>query len=140
VEYHRRGSCRRAAVRSQRAVSIRVKLRPFVPVLSVALLTLLSACSGRPPPLGSGLPKTFGPSKYFDTRLKDRFPIGSDVAGLLAELRDEGFVVKGGPEPDQASARYETHGLVCRESWAVHWRAEQGKLVAIGGSHDQACL
>jgi hypothetical protein len=119
---------------------IDVNPRSSVMVFSVALLALLSACSDRSPPLGSGLPKTFGPSTYFDTRLKERFPIGSDAAGLLAELRNEGFVVKGGREPGQFSAGYKAHGLVCRESWVVHWTAEQGKIATIGGSHDQACL
>jgi len=103
-----------------------VNPRSSVAVFSVALLALLSACSDRSPPLGSVLPKTFGPSTYFDTRLKDRFPIGSDAARLLAELRKEGCMVKAGREPDQFSARYEAHGLLCRESWAVHWTAEQG--------------
>jgi hypothetical protein len=140
MEYHRHGSCGRAAVTSHRPVFISVNPRSSVTVFSVALLALLSACSDRSPPLGRGLPETFGPSPYFDTRLKERFPIGSRAATLLAELFNEGFVVKGDREPDQFSARYEAHGLVCRDSWAVHWTAEQGKIAAIGGSHDQACL
>lgn len=107
----------------------------------VTLLVLLSACSDRAPPLGRGLAETFAAdAPYFATRLKERFPIGSDANKLVTELRNEGFVVQGDREPDQFSARYEARGLVCRESWAVHWTADQGKIAAIGGSHNQACF
>ena len=51
-----------------------------------------------------------------------------------------GFVIKGAREPEQFSARYEAHDLVCKESWTVHWTAEQGKVAAIEGAYDQACL
>jgi hypothetical protein len=91
--------------------------------------------------LGRGLPETFGPAApYFDTRLKERFPVGSDATKLVTELRNEGFAVKGAREPNQFSARYQAHGLVCKKSWTVHWTAEQGKIAAISGSHNQACL
>lgn len=116
------------------------------PVSSVALfatvlLVLLSACSDRAPPLGRGLPKTFGPSDpSFGTRLRERFPIGTDAVKLTTELRNEGFVVSGSREPGKFSARYEAHSLVCKESWAAQWTAEQGKIAAIDGSHHQACL
>jgi len=110
-------------------------------LIGVALLVLLSACSDRAPPLGRGLPETFGPTApYFDTRLKERFPVGSDATRLLTELRNEGFAVKGDREPNQFSARYQAHGLVCKKSWTVYWTAEQGKIAAISGSHNQACL
>lgn len=109
-------------------------------LIGVPLLVLLSACSDRAPPLGRGLPETFGPTApYFDTRLKERFPVGSDAVKLVTELRNEGFTVKGGRDPNQFSARYEA-GLVCKKSWAVYWTAEQGKIAAISGSHNQACL
>ena len=115
--------------------------RSSAPLIGLALLVLLSACSDQAPPLGRGLPETFGPAApYFDTRLKKRFPIGSDATKLVTELRNEGFAVQGGREPNQFSARYQAHGLVCKKSWAVYWTAEQGKVAAISGSHDQACL
>ena len=108
-------------------------------VLALSLLTLLSACD-RPPPLARGLPLSFGPTQYFDARLKKRFPIGSDASKLMSELRIEGFEINGGREPYQFSARYEVHDLACRESWAVYWAAEQGKIATIGGDSRQTCL
>lgn len=113
-----------------------------MPAATLSLVVLLSACSARAPPLGRGLAETFDPaSPYFGTRLKERFPVGSDAAKLFAELRNEGFVVEAGREPDELSARYEAYeNLVCKESWVVHWRAEHGRIASISGSHNQACL
>lgn len=109
----------------------------------VTLLVLLSACSDRAPPLGHGLPETFAPNApYFDTRLKERFPIGSDATKLVTELHNERFKVKGAGIPGRFSARYEflDMDMACRESWTVHWTAEQGKIAAVGGRYEQACL
>ena len=136
MEYYRHSRYGRVAV-----TSVGVNPRSSVAVFGVALLALLSACSDRSPPLGRGLPKTFGPAApYFDMRLKERFPIGSDAATLVTELRNEGFVIRDGRQPYQFSARYQAHDLVCKESWTVHWTAEQGKIATIGGSNEQACL
>lgn len=127
-----------------RACSASFRTRPASVMMAVtlAMVALLSGCSDRTPPLGRGLPKTFGPAPYFDTRIKERFPIGSDAAKLASELHNERFKVKGAGIPGQFSARYEflDMDMACRESWTVHWTAEQGKIAAIGGTYEQACL
>jgi hypothetical protein len=47
--------------------------------LAVFSVLLISACSDSTPPIGRGLPKSFGPTPDFDRRIKERFPVGSDA-------------------------------------------------------------
>ena len=110
-------------------------------LLAMLLILLLTACS-RAPPLGRELPRNFDTSStYFDQRVKQRFPIGSDEAKLVVELRKEGFDITLGPSlPHQHSATYETHDLACRESWTVDWAGSQEKITDIEGQYRQVCL
>jgi hypothetical protein len=49
-----------------------------VGILCVAVAAaLLAACPNSPPPIGRGLPRTFGYTPAFAERLKDHFPVGS---------------------------------------------------------------
>src|ERR1700734_1508685 len=101
-------------------------------VLLMALCALvLAACSDPVPAIGRGLPKTFAEAApYFDNRIKERFPIGSDEETLRAELHGEGFTIKELHDPSsryRLSALYEGHDLACKESWNVQWTAEGGK-------------
>jgi hypothetical protein len=113
-------------------------------VLAVLSALLLSACSDPTPLIGQGLPKSFGPTPEFDRRIRQRFPIGSDEAVLLAELRSERFAIK---ETHDLSSRYrftalyEAHEVVCKESWTVQWTAEQGRISNIAGEYSgEICL
>lgn len=105
---------------------------------------LLSGCSNPTPPLARGLPKSFGPTPDFDSRVKQLYPIGSDEAVLLAELRNERFAIK---ETHDLSSRYrftalyEAHEVACKESWIVQWTAAQAKIAAIEGTYSgKLCL
>ena len=101
-------------------------------------------CSDPTPPIGRDLPKTFAPNDtYFDRRIKQRFPIGSDEENLLAELRSERFTTKETHDPSsryRLSALYESHDLACKESWTIQWIAEQGKIKDIEGKYIQSGL
>jgi hypothetical protein len=112
--------------------------------LAVFWALLLSACANPTPLIGRGLPKTFGPTPDFDRRIKQRFFIGSDERNLLAELRTERFTIRETHDPSSRyrfSAVYESHELVCRESWTIQWTAGQGRIVDIEGRYSgQLCL
>jgi hypothetical protein len=111
----------------------------------VALLCFgVAACTKPTPPIAQGLPKDFGPTPYFDGRVKERFPIGSNEVSLLAELRDERFEIKETNELSsdyRLSARYEVQNFPCTETWTVLWTAEQGRITDIKGRYSgQICL
>jgi hypothetical protein len=113
-------------------------------MLLAALLTVLLTACGRAPPLGKGLPRNYDPgSPYFDQRVKQRFPIGSDEARLVVEIRKEGFDIKKVPAPlgrYQHSALYEAGDFACRESWTIDWATAQGKITSIEGRYRHVCL
>jgi hypothetical protein len=112
--------------------------------LFAALAMLLSAaCSNSEPPIGRGLPKTFGYTPAFEERLRQRFPIGSDEQKLLVEIRSEKFriqEVKDPSAPQRFSARYDASEGACREEWTIQWAAEQGKITDITGLNRQICF
>jgi hypothetical protein len=104
--------------------------------LAVSLAFLLSACSDSPPPMATGLPKSFGPTPDFDIRIKQRFPIGSDEGNLLTELRVERFVIVESHDPAipyKRSALYENHNFPCKETWSIQWTADKGKITEMVG-------
>jgi hypothetical protein len=114
-----------------------------VPVFGLMTL-LLSGCSDPTPPIGRDLPKTFAPNApYFDNRVKQRFPIGSNEETLEKELREEQFVVSETSDPSsnyRHSAVYEGKDGACKESWIVRWTANEGKITATEGRFSQVCM
>jgi len=113
-------------------------------VVASALATLLVGCSKTVPPIGRGLPTTFGFTPAFEQRLRERFPIGSDEGRLIAELRSEKFVfgeVQDPPSRYRSSARYEaSHGPFCKGEWQIYWTAPQGIITEIGGMNREVCF
>lgn len=92
-------------------------------LLAVLSPLLLSACSDPVPAIGRELPRTLAQAApYFDERIKQRFPVGSDEDRLLVELRKERFSVletRDPPSHYQRSAVSDHHDLVCREIWRI---------------------
>jgi len=109
-----------------------------------ALATLLMGCSSAEPPIGRGLPTSFGFTPAFEQRLKERFPVGSDERRLIAELRNEKFTlgeVRNPPGRYRSSALYEaSHGPFCKGEWQIYWTASQGIIIEIGGMNREVCL
>lgn len=110
-----------------------------------ALALCLSACAGSPPPIGRNLPSEFAKARpAFDERVKTRFPVGSLVSDMLAELNRESFRVDTPAAESLAdykfSATHETHNIACRVSWTVWWNAEAGRIVAVEGDYGASCL
>ena len=104
---------------------------------SIAILVVfLSACANKVPELGRDLPRSWSDqTPYFDERIKHRFPIGSDKAALVDELRREGFSVRKTTETERwfrHVAVYDQQGP-CRETWSVAWDDDQTKLTNIEG-------
>ena len=116
-------------------------MRISIQILSIVLL--LSACANKAPELGKGLPRSWSDqTPYFDARVKQRFPIGSDKDTLVNELRREGFSMQetnGSQRQFRYVAIYDQQGP-CRETWSVAWDDDQTKLTNIEGRYRQVCL
>jgi hypothetical protein len=111
---------------------------------SIAILVLLlCACTNKVPELGMGLPRSWADrTPYFDARVKQRFPIGSDKDTLANELRREGFSVRETNDSQgqfRHVAVYDQQGP-CRETWSVAWDDDQTKVTHIEGRYSQVCL
>lgn len=123
------------------------RLRSFTATFYVwwtlALASLLVGCSNKEPPLGHGLPMTFGFAPAFEQRLRERFPVGSDEARLLAELRSENFSLgKLAPTGDyRCSVLYAaSNGPFCKGERQIYWTAAQGIITEIGGLNREICF
>ena len=109
-------------------------------------------------PIAANLPGVYQlASVEFRKRIRERFPIGSQEADMIRELRSQGFIE---PEPrtepvwwdreDNALSqgtiptRYMTlqkPGLPCRLVWNVVWQtAEGGALSAIYAEYHGVCM
>jgi len=113
-------------------------------MFGLALATLLVGCSNSEPPIGRGLPITFGFTPAFEQRVRERFPVGSDERQLITELNNENFTLGRVSDPSSRyrnSAQYETSaGLFCKDEWQIYWSAPQGLILEIGGVNREICL
>jgi hypothetical protein len=113
-------------------------------MLASALATLLVGCSNAEPPIGLGLPTTFGFTPAFEHRLRERFPVGSDERRLIAELRNEKFTLGEIHDPSsryRSSARYEaSHCPFCKGEWQIYGTASKDIIIEIGGMNREVCL
>jgi hypothetical protein len=111
---------------------------------SVCAALVLCACANPAPPIAQGLPKSFGPTPEFDTRIKERFAVGSDEGQMIAELHAEKFTIEEIHDLSsqyRRSAHYESAEFPCKETWTVRWIAEQGRISGIEGRYSgQLCL
>jgi hypothetical protein len=119
--------------------------------MPLLLCLCLCGCSSEPP-LAVGLPKPeyneYSDDYYFDARVKQRFPIGSDEQKLVAELRAEKFKLyeyhdSSGRYDYQHEADYRGRGGLaepCDYVWAIWWSAREGRLTEIKGFVQHPCL
>jgi hypothetical protein len=117
-------------------------MRRNIPLVILTALCV-SACVDSPPELGSGLPTNFQQARpYFDQRVKERFPVGSDETRLLAALHRQHFAISqsGNSSGYPNSARYEANQIVCKLTWIISWSAEEGRIKEIAGDYGDVCL
>ena len=117
----------------------------YVRIATLCAALLLPACMTRPPPpIARDLsPKPDEARSQFDERIRQRFPTGSDEAGLLAELRKEGFKIwyRNDPADKYGShAEYEGGRFPCDHHWSVSWTASAGKITDIASYYQTVCL
>lgn len=126
-----------------RGRSLRYLLYGFLALAALAFLNLERILFGipwptpDPPEIARGLSREIGRAGVeFDTRLKQRFPPGTAVEDLVAQLTEQGFRV------DLASRRaFISYGnIACDIEWWVEWRDERGALREISGGHGASCV
>jgi len=104
----------------------------------------LAGCVSKPPPIARGLSHNIHDAQSeFAELVPTRFPVGSAVSDLLAELHHEHFKI--GPadarHPSfQFTAAVNHPGLGCRTAWYISWAAEAGRITAIEGYYLVECL
>lgn len=119
------------------------RLRYSLYLSAVAGAVLLCGCAKSDPPMAKGLPKPIVDDTYFDERVRQRFPVGTSPDNLVAELREEDFIVDHFHSLSRRyehSARFEISSLVCKQTWNIEWSVQVGKISAIKGSYRDYCL
>ena len=118
-----------------------------VPLLGWLALCAVSAIATATMPasaLAQGLdPGQPGFTKEFDSRVKERFPVGTTVTELTEELGHQGFApIQGVPHIVQGHEMIRHQGNVaCDVMVHVGWTADQDDRVAtISGWFDWVCL
>jgi hypothetical protein len=118
-----------------------VKVTPII--LAAVATALLSGCYATVPPIAQGGPRDVAlVTPYFDDQVKQRFPVGSDVKQLRAELDRESFRIRETNDPHlgyQYIATYQ-HSGACKAVWTVRWNADQGKITNTTATYSQTCL
>jgi len=93
------------------------------------------------PPLISDLPaKVDDITPAFAERIRAHFPIGSDEAALVEELRTEAFQPEWILPKNVREAAFIESDLVCRKEWHVVWNADlDGKITMINADFGAIC-
>lgn len=101
------------------------------PALFTVALSLV-ACGPKLPEIVRDLPSNYAEGQQvFSSRLKTRFPIGSQEGNLIEILRNDGFEVA-----DSHHDRFATisdKGFPIANVWHVGWQAEGGRITKIWG-------
>lgn len=80
-------------------------------------------------------------SREFDSRIRERFPIGSSEDKLAAFLANEGFFPDWRRRDAPNASFFVQNGLICRKIIRVFWRADaSGVLTEVRGSYESQCL
>lgn len=75
-----------------------------------------------------------------DARVRERFPLGSSDAKLIAELARQGFTPEWRERGDANVAVFVWRGLLCSKVVRVTWRADDnGALTQTNGAYQSHC-
>jgi hypothetical protein len=120
----------------------RPDMRRHMTFAGLAIVSL-SGCYVTVPPIAHGGPKNVElVTPYFDDRVRQRFPVGSDEDKLRAELHRESFRISTTNDPRVGYhylATYQESGA-CKVTWTVRWNADQGKITNTTAAYTQTCL
>ena len=103
---------------------------------SAASVALASCGLGKAeiPEIGKGLSQSaIEGQEAFDSRIKIRFPVGSSVAPMVSELRQQGFIERTFEEEGFRTLDYRNDRFPVHTLWSVRWREEQDKITEIWG-------
>ncbi len=80
-------------------------------------------------------------SRELDSRLRDRFPVGTSENKLVDYLASQGFVPEWRRRDAANAASFVWSGLLCTKTVRVAWRADAaGALTQVSGAYDTHCL
>jgi hypothetical protein len=96
------------------------------------LACALIGCGANPPEIARDLPRDYAQGeRVFEDRLKQRFPISSNEADLVAELMRQGFEMKS--SRDARYANFSDDAFPVTTVWRIIWKASDGKITEISG-------
>ena len=79
--------------------------------------------------------------REFDSRVRERFPIGSSEDKLLSFLVNEGFLPDWRSRDNPNASFFVQSGLICKKIARVLWRADAtGILMDVHGSYESQCV
>jgi hypothetical protein len=76
-----------------------------------------------------------------DTRILERFPVGTSEDKLIEYLASEQFAPNWRRRDEANSSTFVQDGLICRKIARVFWRADAGGLLTdVRGAYERHCL
>jgi hypothetical protein len=82
-----------------------------------------------------------GFSHELDSRIRERFPVGTSEDNLIDYLKGEQFVPEWRRRNEDNSSSFVQEGLICEKIARVFWRADaDGVLTKVGGAYESHCL
>ena len=112
--------------------------------LWIELKTFDEKSNPPPVPLTSDLPREIVKmSPAFDEKVKARFPVGTPIAAMGSELRQQEFMRwdwSDLPGQEHHAVRYDGGGF-CKSVALVYWRSDENdRLTSIRGEYQVTCL
>ena len=79
-------------------------------------------------------------SRELDSRIRERFPVGTSDDKLLGFLADEGFAPEWRRRDDPNAAFFLHQGMLCGQMVRILWRADAtGILTEVHGKYESSC-
>jgi hypothetical protein len=80
-------------------------------------------------------------SRDLDSRIRERFPIGTSEDKLVDYLVSEGFVPEWRRRDAANASAFVWSGLLCTKIIRVRWRSDSGGVLTdVSGSYEARCL
>lgn len=116
-------------------------MRSNVIAIIFCIVAACSCASSQPlPAVADDLPSDVRLAlRVFDHRVKAAYPVDIGEAGIIAKLREDGFVIGSKGIDGYRTAEINRGNGICRTIWSVRWKAETDNVTELFGVYGHQC-